>query len=138
MKDKTIFNHEHDIVYYVKCLEESCPHDYVGESGRRVLERVKDHNGRDTSSHIFKHSVAANHQFASCDDLIIVGRNYCNNKRKRKIAETLLHKNLKPSFNVQEKSVALKLFNYLCFLEAPIPMNFNCIYVVLTPFQGLK
>ena len=39
---------------------------------RRVLERVKDHNGRDTSSHIFKHCVAAHHQFVSCDDLRIV------------------------------------------------------------------
>ena len=38
VKDKTVFNHEHDIVYYVKCPEESCPHDYVGELGRRVLE----------------------------------------------------------------------------------------------------
>ena len=60
MKDKTLFNDEHDIVYYANCPEESCPHDYVGKSGRRVLERVKDHNGRNPSSHIFKHCVAAN------------------------------------------------------------------------------
>ena len=109
VKDKTVFNHEHGIVYYAKCPEESCPHDYVGESGRRVLERVENHNGRDNSCHIFKHCVAADHQLVSCDDLRIVGRNYRNNKRK--IAETLLMKNLKPSLNVQEKAVALKLFN---------------------------
>ena len=42
VKDKKVFNHEHDIVYYAKCPEESCPHDYVRELGRRVLERVKD------------------------------------------------------------------------------------------------
>ena len=42
VKDKTVFNHEHDILYYAKCPEESCPHDYVRELGRRVLERVKD------------------------------------------------------------------------------------------------
>ena len=59
VKDVNLFNHEHDIVYYAKCPEESCSHDYVGESGRRVLEQVKDHDGRDTSSHIFKHCVAA-------------------------------------------------------------------------------
>ena len=51
VKDKTVFNHECDTVYYERNLEKSCPYDYVGESGRRVLERVKDHNGRDTSSH---------------------------------------------------------------------------------------
>ena len=81
VKDKTFFNHEHDTVYYAKCPEESCPHDYVGESGRRVLEQVKDYNGRDTSSLIFKHCVAADHQFVSSDDLGIVGRNYLSNKR---------------------------------------------------------
>ena len=29
VKDKTVFNHEHDTVYYAKCREESCPHHYV-------------------------------------------------------------------------------------------------------------
>ena len=43
-KDKTVFNHEHNIVYYPKCPEEPHPHDYVGETGRRVLEQVKDHS----------------------------------------------------------------------------------------------
>ena len=76
-----------------------------------MLDRVKNHNGRDTSSHIFKHCVAADHQFVSCDDLRIVGRNYRNNKRKRKITEALLIKNLKPLLNMQEKSVALILLN---------------------------
>ena len=74
VKDKTVFNHEHDIVYYAKCPEESCSYVHVGQSGRRVLERVKDHNGRHTSSYIFKHSVAVDHQFVSCDDLRIFGR----------------------------------------------------------------
>ena len=106
-----VFNHEYDIVYYTKCPEESCPHDYAGESGRRVLEQLKDHNGRDTSSHTFEHCAAADHQFVSWDNLRIVGRNYRNNKRARKIAEALLIKNLKPSLNVEERSVALELFS---------------------------
>ena len=38
LKDKMVFNHEHVIAYYANCPEESCPHDYVGESCRRVLE----------------------------------------------------------------------------------------------------
>ena len=130
-----VFNHEHDIVYYGKCPDESCPHDYVGESGRRVLERVKNYNGRDNSCHIFKHCVAADHQFVSCGNLRIVGRNYGNNKQKWKIAEALLMKNLKPSLNVQEKPVALKLFNQLSSLKAPIPMNLNCRHVAMKPFS---
>ena len=88
MNDKTVFNHEHDIVYYAKCQEESCPHHYVSESGIRVLQRVKDHYSRGTSYN--KHCIAADNQFVSRDDLRIVGGNYCNNKRKQKIAEALL------------------------------------------------
>ena len=60
---------------WVKCPEEPSLPDYVDEPGRRVLEQVKDHNRRDTSSHIFKHCVAGDHKFDSCDDLIIVARN---------------------------------------------------------------
>ena len=111
VKDKTAFNHEHDIAYYVKCPEESCLPDYVGESGRRVLEQVKNHNCRDTSTHIFKHCVAADDRLVSCDDLRIIGRKYHNNKQKWKIAEVLLIESLKPSLNGQDKSVALELFN---------------------------
>ena len=51
VKDKKAFDHGHDLVYHFKCPEESCTDDHIGESGRRVIERVKDHNGRDKSSH---------------------------------------------------------------------------------------
>ena len=36
-----------------KCSQKSFPHNFVGKSSRRVLKRVKDHNGSDISSHIF-------------------------------------------------------------------------------------
>ena len=65
VKDKEVFNHERDIMYYTKCPKESCPHGYVGEYGRTVLEQVKDYYGRDTLYHIFKHCVVADHQFVS-------------------------------------------------------------------------
>ena len=110
MKDKEVFNHEHDIIYYTKYPKESFPHGYVGEYGRTVLEQVKDSYGRDNLYHIFKHCVVADHQFVSYDDLRIVVRIYCNNKRKWEIAKIPLSKNQKP-LNVQKKSVALKLFN---------------------------
>ena len=41
------FDHQHDLKYHTKCPEESCTDDYIGESGKWVIERVKDHNGRD-------------------------------------------------------------------------------------------
>ena len=70
-----VFNCEHDTVYHANCEEKSYSHDYVGESCRRVLVQVKYRNGRDTFSHIFKHGVAADHQFLSNDELRIVCRN---------------------------------------------------------------
>ena len=74
VKNKTVFNHEQDIVHYAKWSEESFPHDYVSKSGRRVLERVKDHNCKDTSFHIFQHCEVADHQFVSCNDLSTVSK----------------------------------------------------------------
>ena len=63
-----VFNLEHDIMYYVKCPEESFLYDYVVESGRRTLERVKDHVSRDTSSHVSKPCVVPG-------ELKVIGRN---------------------------------------------------------------
>ena len=40
-----------------KCPEPSCDANYIGEAGRRILERVNDHNGRDNKSHLLKHSM---------------------------------------------------------------------------------
>lgn len=41
------FNHEHDIIYYATSSGKSYLHDYVDESGRRVmLKKVKYHNAR--------------------------------------------------------------------------------------------
>ena len=76
VEDKMLFNHEHDNLYYAKYPQESCLHDYVGESGKRVLEWAKYHNGRGAFSHMFKHCVVADHQFASCDNFRIAGRKY--------------------------------------------------------------
>ena len=49
-KDRTKFEHQHDVIYQVKCSAENCLDDYIGESARRIIERVKDHGGRDTKS----------------------------------------------------------------------------------------
>ena len=49
---KTVKAHQHDITCYVEYLEENCNENYVGETGRRLSERVIDHNGRDKNSHI--------------------------------------------------------------------------------------
>ena len=59
LKDQTN-DHQHDVVYYAKCPEEQCTKDYTGETGRRLIERVKDHSDKDLKSHLFKHSMETN------------------------------------------------------------------------------
>ena len=51
IKDKTQKCHEHNIVYSVKCPD--CDDTYIGESGRRLDERITEHSGKDKTSHIF-------------------------------------------------------------------------------------
>ena len=47
VKDQSKLDHQHDLVYYADCPNETCREIYIGESGCRISERIKDHNGRD-------------------------------------------------------------------------------------------
>ena len=89
-----------------ECPELTCINNYVGESARRIREKIKDHNGRDHTSH----SIEKLHKNVNTIDFKIIDKNFHNNKRKRKIAETLWIKDLRPTLNTQEKSIQLKLF----------------------------
>ena len=111
IKDKTKLEHQHDLVYCVKCTEPSCRDNYVGETGRRIIERIKDHSGRDHASHMVKHNIETSHTDVNTANLKINDMNFSNNKRKRKIAESLWIKDLRPTLIVQEKSIPPKLFN---------------------------
>lgn len=105
------FHQEDDLIYHVECPEESCSDGYIGESDRRVTERVKDHNGTGKSSHMLWHSIEKNHTEVTVNDFKMIGRNYRNNIRKQKVMEALLIKQFHPTMNVQKQPVAFKLFN---------------------------
>ena len=47
--------------------------DYFGESARRIIERVKDYGGRDTKSHVLKHSSEIEHVEVTQEDFKIIG-----------------------------------------------------------------
>ena len=66
-----------------------------------LCERIKDHNGAGETGHVPEDTA----------NLEAIGSGYRNNARRRKIAEALLVKKLKPTLNIQEKLVSLKLFN---------------------------
>ena len=45
-----------NIIYQLKCSSETCLDDYIGGPARHVIERVKDHSGKDTKLHVLKHT----------------------------------------------------------------------------------
>ena len=93
------------------CSAENFSDDHIGESARGIIEKVKDHGGRDTKSHILKHSSEKEHVEVTQEDLKIISSNFKKNRLKRKIAEASLIKQKRPSLNVQNQSVELKLIN---------------------------
>ena len=111
LKDSTIFSHNHDLIYHGNCPLNGCRDNHIGETSRRVSERVLDHTGRDINSHVYKHSIEIGHQNVEISDYQICENGYGNNWNKRKIVETLLAKEVNPTLNKQDKSIALKIFN---------------------------
>ena len=111
IKDPTPFEEKHDIVYHSFGSAENCSENYIGESARRLNERMKDQNGRDRNSHFFKNSVESGHDPVLKNDFRKIGKGYRNNNRRKKIAEGLFIKKIKSSLNIQEKSVKLELCN---------------------------
>lgn len=60
-KIKQNFSINNNIIYLVKSSVENCLDNYIGESARRVLKRVKDQSGRDTKLHVLKNAIENEH-----------------------------------------------------------------------------
>ena len=73
------------------------------------------HSGKDSKSHMLKHSLENNHKQVSFEDFHILRNGYTNSKIKRKISEALFIKELHPSLNTEETSVPLLLYNDILF-----------------------
>ena len=56
IKNKTKFYIKRDLVYYIKCPEYH--EDFIREIGRGLHERIGDHSGKYSKSHMLKHSLA--------------------------------------------------------------------------------
>ena len=110
IRDKTVKDHQHNITYYVKCLESQFSGDYTGETSWSLSESVLDHNGRDAKSQLVKHAIEKCHKYPKAEDFNIISKGYGNNTFKRKVAESLLIKDARPILNIHGKSVPLKLF----------------------------
>ena len=76
IKSKIKQDYQHDVTYYVKCSEEICTENYIGETGRRPSERVIDHSGRDKTSHVLRQCIEKEHKLPSLKGFMILGTNY--------------------------------------------------------------
>ena len=110
IKDKINEKHKHNLIYNTKCPEAFCTEDYLGETGRRIIERVADHDGKDKKSHLLKHLLTQNHRHVNLGNMKIIESGFHYKKLKQKISETLYIKQYRPSLNSQEQSVELELF----------------------------
>ena len=111
IKDDTNKQHKHDLVYFSRCPSTDCTDSYIGETARRVSERVMDHAGRDTKSHIVRHGLTSNNETVNIENFKILNMGYNNNTYKRRISEALFVKQYRSSLNMQDNSVPLQLFN---------------------------
>ena len=111
IKDSTKLERQHDLTYFTKCPGVNCNETHLGETARRLQERVLEHAGKDRKSNMIKHSMDTGHPPVCVKDFQILPKGFNHCKFKRKICEALLIKKHQPALNAQEHSVTLELFN---------------------------
>lgn len=109
IKDKLEDKHRSNFIYHHVCMNKKCNEHYVGETGRRKEVRTSEHGGKDKESWIYKHSMKTKHPKAKDKNFHILGTNY-DNRRKRRIAEAMFIRDMKPTLNKQKDSYKLTLF----------------------------
>ena len=60
IKDSSKLEHQHDLTYLTQCPELNCNETYLGETVRRLRERVLDHAGKDKKSNMVENIVWTN------------------------------------------------------------------------------
>ena len=66
--------HNHDIIYQGKCPEIGCNGHYLGQTGRRISERVLDNAGWDQNWHLSKHSTESGHPVLDINNYKIIDK----------------------------------------------------------------
>ena len=93
-KDKDEMANKSSIIYSYSCGELGCDEEYVGESGRTLGERFKEH--MKTPSPIYHHQTASGH-ITSMDNFKILGRE--ENNMARTIKEAMFIRVNNPTLN---------------------------------------
>ena len=103
--------HKQGLTYLVQCPKNTCSETFLGETARILNERRMEHAGKNSKSHMFKHTFQSGHPFVSPNNFRILQKEYKNNKVKRKKSEALLMRKHQPSLNIRENSVSLEFLN---------------------------
>ena len=106
IKDPVPIEHESDLIYAFRKKDEL---KYIGETKVRNGTRQHEHSRTDKKSAIFKYKAEKGLDVYP-EDFEILEKGYPNTI-KRKLAEALYIKELKPPLNEQVKSAKLCLFN---------------------------
>ena len=110
IKDKVDDKHLSNFIYHHDCQNKKCKDgDYIGETARRKTRRTKEHASKEKNSYIFQHSTKTKHPRAREENFKVLATNY-QDRRKRKLAEAMYIRDLKPSLNKQKDSFKLALF----------------------------
>ena len=104
IKDQTKLEHINDLTCLVKCPENTCWKNYLGETASRVKESVLEYAGKDKKSHMRQHTLQSGHSSVSLNEFKLLGKGFDNNRLKRKVSETLLGKKYWPTLSTQENS----------------------------------
>lgn len=70
-------------VYYAECPENNCLGNYTGETGRRLIECILDHEGRYSKSHTFWHAFEKEQRPPTIDEFEIIDRSYKISKNSK-------------------------------------------------------
>ena len=66
IKDFTKLEHQHDLTYFTQCAHVNCDETYLGETARRLQERVLSFARKDRKSNMVKHSMDKCHPLVVC------------------------------------------------------------------------
>ena len=69
---------------------------------RNGTVRVLEHNDGDTKSHLVNHAIEKCHKYPKIEDFNIIDKSFRNNTFKRKVAESLLIKDVRTTLITRE------------------------------------
>ncbi len=95
-KDKDPKGSKQDVIYHIPCSYPSCNACYIGETGRTLVERLRDHVS-DNNSAVKRHHLDTGHPLPNEQDIKIV--NVESNAFRRKVKEAIFIKVNNPSLN---------------------------------------